>query len=253
VDIVRLGRCTLVTTLQMYKILALNCLISAYAMSVLMHDGVKFGDTQMTVNGLGLALCFLFLSRSAPLQDLSPLRPESRVFSPYILLSIAGQFAVNLWALIRAVQLAHEADPSLRTAPVDLESDFKPSLLNTVVFLVAAPAGLVTFGTNYQGPPWMTGLTEHRPLALVLGCLLLLQCLLLSEAAPSINTWMELVPLPPGNLRPGLARTLALNVAGVVVWERLMRLIFQRLPATSSAPDLKADPRKPPASPPESP
>ena len=46
----------------MFKILALNCLVSAYAMSVMHLDGVRLGDTQMTCTGLGTAAFFLFMS-----------------------------------------------------------------------------------------------------------------------------------------------------------------------------------------------
>jgi cation-transporting ATPase 13A1 len=98
--ILRQGRCTLVTTLQMYRILALHCLIYAYSLSVLYHDGIKYGDTQATISGMLTAMCFLFISRSQPLKKLAAKRPLNRIFTPFMLASILGQFAIHLTALM---------------------------------------------------------------------------------------------------------------------------------------------------------
>lgn len=110
-NIIRQGRCTLVATIQMYKILALNCLISAYSLSVLYLEGIKFGDTQMTISGLLLSVCFLSISRAKSVEGLSKERPQPKIFNIYIIGSILGQFAVHVGTLIYLARLCDTIAP----------------------------------------------------------------------------------------------------------------------------------------------
>lgn len=63
-DILKQGRCTLVVTIQMFKILGLLSLCSAYSLSVLYLAGVKLGDIQVPPAGpLSCAACHAVYER----------------------------------------------------------------------------------------------------------------------------------------------------------------------------------------------
>ena len=91
----------------MFQILALNCLVSAYGLSVLHLRGVRMGDTQATATGIATALFFLFVSGSRPLHRLSPRRPPASVLAPYVFFSVLAQFAVHLGLLMQALPSHH--------------------------------------------------------------------------------------------------------------------------------------------------
>ncbi len=159
-NIIRQGRCTLVATIQMYKILALNCLISAYSLSVIYLSGIKFGDGQVTISGMLMSVCFLSISRAKPVEALSRERPQPNILNMYILGSVLGQFAIHCATLIYLSQYVYSIVPP--DEEVDLEGEFEPSLLNSAVYLMQLIQQVSTFAINYQGRPFRESIKENK-------------------------------------------------------------------------------------------
>ncbi|GJZ63189.1 probable manganese-transporting ATPase PDR2 [Tanacetum coccineum] len=124
-DIIRQGRTTLVTTLQMFMILGLNCLATAYLMSVMHLDGVKLGDVQATVSGLFTAVFFLFISHAVHCRNCVE-RPHANIFCFYVFLSLMGQFALHMLFFISSVK---EAEKHMPDECIDPATEFESNWL----------------------------------------------------------------------------------------------------------------------------
>ncbi|GAV07712.1 hypothetical protein RvY_17520-2 [Ramazzottius varieornatus] len=223
-DIIKQGRCTLVTTLQMFKILALNALILAYSQSVLYLKGVKFSDTQATLQGLFLAACFLFISRSKPLTVLSSQRPLANIFNVYTLVTVVCQFAIHFGCLVYLVTTTLSKYYSL-PAELDLEAEFAPNLLNTVVYLMSMTLQVSTFLVNYRGRPFMVSLLENRPLVYSIVISLTGLFALASNTMPSeIRDQFQIVAIPD-EFVPGVVGALALDIFAAWFVDRILMLL----------------------------
>jgi len=220
--IIRQGRCTLVTTRQMFSILALNCLVHAYGLSILYLDGIKSGDTQATITGFLIATCFLYITYSKPLDELSAKKPLSGLFTPYLFFSIIGQFIVHLGALMYVVNEAASYDKGPKPKPGAV---FVPNLANSGVFIITTSMQLSTFATNYVGNPYMESLTENKSLfRCLVGCAIV-AFIAAAELVPPFNSFIQLVPFPAGyKLKLLLVMILDYIMAHGV--ERLSRKLF---------------------------
>lgn len=240
-NIIRQGRCTLVATIQMYKILALNCLISAYSLSVLYLDGIKFGDGQVTISGMMMSVCFLSISRAKPVEALSKERPQHNIFNPYIIGSVLGQFAIHIVTLIYISQYVQRTEPSVspfsfsqssmltswyrKADDVDLEGEFEPSLLNSAIYLLQLIQQISTFAINYQGRPFRESIRENKAMywGLVIVAGVAFSCA--TEFIPEINERLKLVPFTM-EFKITLTVVMALDYVGCWIIEQGFKKTF---------------------------
>ncbi|KAJ2533095.1 putative cation-transporting ATPase 1 [Coemansia sp. RSA 1935] len=221
-SIVRQGRSTLVATTQMYKILGLTCLVSAYSLSVLHLEGIKFGDWQATIMGALMSVCFLCISKASPLEKLSRERPQPHILTVYMLLTVLGQFAVHVTSMIYVSRLARSHEPA---GTVDLESPFEPNLLNTGMYLVQLAQQVSTFAINYQGHPFREALRENRVLFRGLLGVGAIAVVCATETMPDLNEYLKLVPMPE-EFRDRVCITIVADFAAAFAIEKVCAMLF---------------------------
>lgn len=222
-NIIRQGRCALVATIQMYKILALNCLISAYSLSVLYLDGIKFGDGQVTISGMLMSVCFLSLSRAKPVEKLSKERPQPNIFNFYIIGSVIGQFAVHIVSLIYVSRYVQRLEPKEHNP--DLEKEFSPSLLNSAIYLLQLIQQISTFAINYQGRPFRESIKENKAMYYGLLGVTAIAFSCSTELIPELNEKLKLVKFTD-EFKFMLTSSMALDFIACWVIEKVLKRAF---------------------------
>lgn len=180
----------------------------------------------MTAMGMLGSVSFMSVSRSKPLDRLSAVRPLTSIFHPALFISLLGQFSIHLTTMMVAVHGAKKHLPL--DYEINLDGEFKPGILNTVVFLVSNVQQVTVFVVNLQGRPFMTGLTENRPLLWSLVVTFILTFMFASESVPGLNKYFQLVPFPDEIFRDYILKILMLDVASSFFFDRLMKFLFCR-------------------------
>jgi cation-transporting ATPase 13A1 len=136
--------------------------------------------------------------------------------------SIFGQFAIHLVILIYIVQQAQTLSGGVKPKP---DADFAPSLVNSAVFLIMTTMQLATFAINYEGYPFMEGLSANKPLhrlLLIMGGVILLAT---TQLLPEFNDKFQLAPLP-SPFSQLLLGAMIVDVLSSWLWERVCKWLL---------------------------
>eukprot|EP01035_Chromulina_nebulosa_P018824 gene18824-24603_t len=225
IDLIRQGRCTLLSALMQQQIMMLESIISAYTLSSLSLHNSRSSERQMMATSWLLMTAGISFSYSSPIDSMSPLRPLKSLFHPAIFFSILGQAVIHIACMALAVHWATEAmGPKklqevtdffrkVKTKEIDryagcVEDDFicqanaywmapfLPNLLNSVVFLVETSQMISVYFANYKGRPWMKGMLENHPLFLSVFICISGVIVAAWEISPQLNEMLQLAPFP---------------------------------------------------------
>ena len=98
------------------------------------------------------------------------------------------------------------------------DADFKPNVINTVIYLLTMSMQTSSFVTNYRGRPFMESLRENKYLfrMVIVSYAIVLICL--TDAFEPLNDLFELYPFPSEDHRMGSL--------GIVVFDSVLSYLI---------------------------
>lgn len=257
VQLIRQGRCTLLSALQQQSIMCLESVISAYCLAALSLEGARSSERQMMASNWLIMTASLAFSYSTPIDKMHPIRPIRSLFHPAVAISILGQAAIHLYCMVSAVELAKEAMGEKELASVVAfnkrvsrglekqmdnaeaegldymanfllvwQAPFKVNLLNTCIFLIETSQIMSVLFVNYKGRPWMLGMVENHALFLSLFLCIGSLIFLTFEFSPEINKLIHLHEFPNNTFRFQIIGYVLTTLFGTLIWDRLITAIF---------------------------
>jgi len=261
IDIVRQGRCTLLSALQQQQIMMLECIISAYTLSALSLQGSRSSEIQLMSTGILLMVASLAFAYSTPIEKIDKVQPLKSLFHPAIFVSVLGQALIHLAVMIYGVSMAKEVmgeeklqevtkffrtldkqlaieeengfleeaeeDPDPYAAMMAMfNTPFMPNLMNSVVFLLRSSQDIAVLLVNYKGRPWMKGFTENHPLCLSLVLMIAGVGCAAWGIFPQVNDMLQLEPFPSDEFRYQIMILVLCSLVGTFVWDRLCLALF---------------------------
>mmetsp|Transcript_91496 Transcript_91496/g.261977 ORF Transcript_91496/g.261977 Transcript_91496/m.261977 type:complete len:1471 (+) Transcript_91496:72-4484(+) len=266
VDLIRQGRCTLLSALQQQQIMMLNCIINAYVLSALSLEGSRSSERQLMASNWLLTTASLAFAYASPCDRMHPVRPLRSLFHPAVFVSMLGQSAIHLACMVTAVRMCRSTmeegsaerlagweGPSLkdvsefwriqklkRRGVIESEEEedwtkmmmqmwfqpFLPNLMNTVVFLVETAQTVAILFVNYKGQPWMRGVMENRALFLSVFLVAAGVAAAAWEFLPEVNVLVHLSPFPDDVFRWWVMGLVTMTLVGTFIWDRLCIMVF---------------------------
>lgn len=163
--------------------------------------------------------------RSQSVEQLSKERPQNNIWNWYIIPSVLGQFAVHIATLIYISNFVQKFEPMEDRRTIDLEREFKPSLLNSAIYLLQLIQQISTFAINYQGRPFRESIKENK--GMYYGILLVtgvaFSCA--TEFVPEINEQLSLVPFTT-EFKVTMCIVMVLDYVGCFAVEKTLKTLF---------------------------
>jgi manganese-transporting P-type ATPase len=82
-----------------------------------------------------------------------------------------------------------------RADKIDLDAEFKPSILNSAIYLISLSQQVSTFTINFQGRPFREGITENKALYYGLAGASAVAVCGATDFVPELNRWLQVVEL----------------------------------------------------------
>lgn len=127
--------------------------------------------------------------------------------------------------LIYISDFVHRFEEREDRAKIDLEREFKPSLLNSAIYLLQLIQQISTFAINYQGRPFRESIRENKGMywGIVIVTLIAFSCA--TEFVPEINEQLKLVPFET-EFKVNLTVVMVLDYVGCWIVEKGLKRLF---------------------------